>query len=451
MLSRIRQGHAVLIPLSGISDPIFDSSLGHETVTLTLNLLDSFGWPSGELNLKISFEYLLKDIRALGWWQSDMACIVDQQGQYMAHTNMTMKGRHTLGGENDPFEMAIYNKMLSFPSGTVNSQGHPPEMVAGFYKLEQVPWTIILFAKGKNIFATIIRYRNIFAAASLTLIFVVLMLIRRHVCSIVEQIKALSDNAGQVSQGIYGPEVTSESRDEIGQLVVNYNEMVNGLKQRDYIRDSFGRYVDPEFAKSLLEHPDAGRLGGKRREVVLMMSDIRGFTPLAETLSPEVIIRILNQYFSHMIRVIQEHNGIIVDFFGDAILVFFDPLSGEVCDRALCAVQCALKMQASMTDFNRLMRGENLPELSMGVGIHSGPVVVGNIGSKTRAKYGVVGSAVNVTNRIQAKAPRNEVLISDTIFACIKDEVSIVRTINANLRGVEKSMMLRSLQNFLKN
>ncbi|MDD9301802.1 MAG: adenylate/guanylate cyclase domain-containing protein [Desulfobacter sp.] len=436
--------------ISDISDPIFDSDLGQETVTLTLTLVDTLGWPSGELNLKISFDYLLKDILSLGWWQSDMACIVDQQGQYMAHTNMTMKERHTLGGENDPMELAVYEKMNRFPSGTVNSQGHPPKMVAGFHRLEHVPWTIILFAKGSNIFAPIIRYRNMFGAVSLVLIFIVLMLIRRHVCSIVDQIKALSNNAGLVSQGIYGPPVKFESRDEIGQLVVNYNEMVNGLKQRDFIRDFFGRYVDPEFAKSLLEHPDAGRLGGKRREVVLMMSDIRGFTPLAETLSPEVIIRILNRYFSHMIRIIQEYNGIIVDFFGDAILVFFDPLSGQVCGRALCAVQCAVKKQASMADFNRLMTEEKFPELSMGIGINAGPVVVGNIGSKTRAKYGVVGSAVNITSRIQTKALENEVLVSDTIFACIKDEVDINRTINADLKGIENKVTLRSIKNFLR-
>lgn len=225
----------------------------------------------------------------------------------------------------------------------------------------------------------------------------------------------------------------SESSDEIGQLVNYYNEMVEGLKQRDFIRDSFGRYVNPEFARLLLEHPETGRLGGKRREVVLMMSDIRGFTPLAETFSPETIIRILNQYFSYMIQIIQEHNGIIVDFFGDAILVFFDPLSGDLCEKAHEAVHCAARMQAAMAEFNASTQKENLPDLTMGIGINAGPVIVGNIGSKTRAKYGVVGSAVNVTSRIQAKAMENEILISDPVFACIKDRVRITYPYHRNV------------------
>jgi len=429
--------------ISKISKPEFNSDVGHQTVMLTVAASDDRGHLYGHFLIKLSFKYLLKDILKLGWWQSDMACIVNKVGLYMAHTNMAMQGRYILGGENDPLEQAIRRKMEVESFGTVASKGYPPDMIAGFYKLNQVPWTVILFAKGRNILKPIIQYRNAYALGSGALILVILLLIRLHVGKIATQIANLSENAKKVAKGEYGEPVPVTSKDEIGQLVTTYNAMVAGLKERDFIRDSFGRYVDPEFAKYLLKHPDAGNLGGERREVVMMMSDIRGFTALSETLSPEIIIRLLNRYFSYMIAIIQEHNGIIVDFFGDAILVFFDPLSDSVSNTCLCALQCAARMQAEMGHFNRRMTEENLPELSMGIGINAGPVIVGNIGSKTRAKYGIVGSAVNITSRIQAKAKENEVVISDTIFHYTKPQVLITKTFAAQLKGVEEPLTLR--------
>jgi len=295
----------------------------------------------------------------------------------------------------------------------------------------------------------IIQYRNVFALGSAGLIFIILMLIRRHVGEIVSQIKILSRNAKKVAGGEYGSPINVSSKDEIGQLVGNYNDMVKGLIERDFIRDSFGRYVDPEFAKYLLKHPDAGKLGGKRREVVMMMSDIRGFTALSETFSPEIIIRVLNQYFSHMIKIIQEHNGIIVDFFGDAILVFFEPLSGSISDTSICCIQCASRMQFEMAAFNKKMQREKLPVLGMGIGINAGQVIVGNIGSDTRAKYGVVGSAVNITSRIQAEAEKREIIISESVYHYTKDQIQIKKTFSAELKGVEEPMTLRIIENII--
>ena len=204
MMTQKGMAHFKHSRISNISDPEYDADAGHETVTLFLSLIDVEGRKNGQIEIKMSFNYLLKDIIKLGWWQSDMACIVDQKGKYMAHTNMTMKGRHYLGGENDPLELTILKKMDTTPFGTIQSEGHPPDMVAGFYKLEQIPWTIILFAKGKNILKPITNYRNAFALGSAFLIFVVLMLIRRHVGKIVSQIEILSQNARKVAGGEYG-------------------------------------------------------------------------------------------------------------------------------------------------------------------------------------------------------------------------------------------------------
>ncbi|HIJ20450.1 MAG TPA: adenylate/guanylate cyclase domain-containing protein, partial [Deltaproteobacteria bacterium] len=164
------------------------------------------------------------------------------------------------------------------------------------------------------------------------------------------------------------------------------------------------------------------------------------------TLEPEEIIRFLNRYFSHLIQVIQDHQGIIVDFFGDAVLVFFDPFDEPVKPMVGKAVQCAFKMQGSMKDFNREMLSEKLPPLQMGIGINAGEVVVGNIGSETRAKYGIVGSPVNLTQRIQSTAEEGEVVVSDSVYKYIQNDVRVKREFRIMLKGVQDEATLYGVE-----
>jgi class 3 adenylate cyclase len=218
--------------------------------------------------------------------------------------------------------------------------------------------------------------------------------------------------------------------------------MVKGLKERDFISNTFGRYVDQEIARELMRQPEATRLGGEKREVAILISDIRGFTPLSESLNPEAIVSILNRYFSHMIEVIKKHQGIIVDFFGDGVLVFFDPLDGPVAPTIDRAIRCAMEMQNEMEAFNAEMRKGGLPELEMGIGLNAGQVVVGNIGSETRAKYGIVGSAVNLTQRIQEVAKGGEVVISDSIYQYANRYLDMRKSFEIELKGLQQKMKL---------
>jgi adenylate cyclase len=432
--------------IASVSSPRYHADGHGRTVTIHISLFGVSDKPLGDLIIRMDFNFLLKDILALGWWQSDMACIVDETGAYMAHTNMNMTDRRTLGGSGDPLEMAVLEKMNSQPFGTVSLKGHPPDLIAGFYKLEQVPWTIIMFADGHKILGPIVTYRNGLALGVFVLAALVLVLIRFHMCRMVRQIQQLSEKAQAVAEGDYGSPIPEDSRDEIGQLVESFNTMVTGLEERDHIRNSFGRYVDPDFARTLMAHPEAGRMGGVRREAVMLMSDIRGFTNLSETMEPEVIVAILNRYFSHMIEIIRVYQGIIVDFFGDAILVFFDPLDEPTTDTVLRAVRCASRMQSQMPEVNRELEKMDLPELSMGIGIHAGQVVVGNIGSPTRAKYGVVGSAVNITSRIQEQARKEQILVSDAVLEKVKDKVTVRTSVSRNLKGMDQAMTLHVIE-----
>ncbi len=424
-----------------ISNPRFDTSLEGKVVTIAIEILDRQDRAAGTLKIQMGFDFLMAEVAGQEWWKSYKACLVTRDGTYLADADNSTPGRAMMGASGDTFEKKIMARIARERSGTVTSGEFPPKGVAGFYTLEPVPWVLILFGEGETVLAPLILYRNSFFGISMAMVLVIVLLIRKHTRRVVGEIQTLSQKAADVANGRYGSPIPVAGRDEISRLVQNYNKMVDGLKQRDFIRDSFGRYVDPEFARQLMERPEKSRLGGQRRQVVILMSDLRGFTPMAESLDPEITIDVLNRYLSRMIQIIQSHQGIIVDFFGDAILVFFDPLDTPVNRTVQKALACACAMQESMNVVNRDLSSKGLPQLAMGIGMHTGPVVVGNIGSDTRAKYGIVGSAVNITSRIQARAGQGEILVSEDLLELLPD-VGISHSFTAQLKGIQTPMTL---------
>jgi adenylate cyclase len=433
------RGDGGLAPrVANVSPPQFFYPSDHKTVGLTSTLLDGAGHPLGRLNVLMNLDYLMEGVRAAGWLQTYMACLVNDNGTFLAHTSEAMEARHCLGDSQNPLELVLLKEMQQRPYGTV--VGH--KEVIGFHRLQEAPWAIMLHAQEGQIMASILRFRFYYILAGLLCLAVSLVLIRLGVGSMVASIRRISGKAAQVARGDYGEPLEARSQDEIGQLTLSFNDMVAGLKQRDFISNTFGRYVDQEIAAKLLERPEASRLGGEKRQVVIMFSDIRGFTPMAETMSPEATIHLVNGYFSRMVEVLRRHHGIIVDFLGDAILAFFDPLDGPLTPVARSAFQCALDMQQAMPAVNLAGIGQELPPLLMGIGLHAGEVVVGNIGSESRAKYGIVGSAVNLAHRLQAQARGGEVVISQAVYRLIQPEVRITREFEIRLKGIQEPVTL---------
>ena len=284
-----------------------------------------------------------------------------------------------------------------------------------------------------------------FALVACLLVLGTLFFLRR---SIIRPVLSVVEASSRVASGNLETFITPRGRNEISKLVRSFNEMVEGLKQRDFIRETFGRYVDHEVARELLRRPEATRLGGEKREVVILISDIRGFTPLSESLSPEEIISILNHFFSYLIEVIQKYQGIIVDFIGDGVLVFFDPVGGSVDPVAHKALQCAFEMQEKMIHFNAEMKEEGLPEFQIGIGVNAGEVVVGNIGSQSRAKYGIVGSPVNITQRIQSMAKGGNVIISESVHGYLEEDLLIKKSMKVTLKGVQEKVNLYIVEGY---
>jgi len=430
-----------------VTPPSFNQT-GQETVTVISQLKDESGAVVGTLDVSVSFQYLMEGIKALAWWQTDQACLIDEAGRYLAHTEAIMKERKRIGGTDDPFELALLKAITERPFGTVMGPGKPPDQVGGFYRLTYAPWTVVLVAPGGEVLAPIIRLRNIYFVGGLAAILGILLVIRWVVGRMVRSFTEMSGAAERVAKGDYGRPLPVYGQDEIAQLTQSFNTMVEGLKERDFVTNTFGRYVDQEIAQKLMKLPEASRLGGDKREVAILMSDIRGFTRLSETMSPDHIINFLNRYFSQLIEVVQRHQGIIVDFFGDGVLVFFDPLEAPVEPMVLKSVSCAFEMQRAMNRFHDEMKTAGIPEINTGIGVNAGEVVVGNIGSETRAKYGIVGSPVNITHRIQSAAKGGEVVLSESVYRRVSGRMGlkVARSFTVRLKGITGETRLYAVE-----
>jgi adenylate cyclase len=185
-------------------------------------------------------------------------------------------------------------------------------------------------------------------------------------------------------------------------------------RSSELIKKMFGRYLSTEVMNTLLDDPSALELGGEKRKVTIMMTDLRGFTALSERLKPEQVVQMLNSYFEVMVEVILQSNGTINEIIGDALLVIFGAPQ-EMPDRAQRAIACAIEMQNAMAKVNEKNRAAGLPELEMGIGLNETEVIVGNIGSSKRSKYAVVGSGVNMTSRIESYTVGGQILISESV------------------------------------
>lgn len=230
-----------------------------------------------------------------------------------------------------------------------------------------------------------------------------------------------------------------------GQLALKFasdriRALAASLERRgELIRRTFGRYLSDEIVDQLLENPQGLELGGSKRTVTIMMSDLRGFSALAERLDPADVVTILNNYLAAMTEVIARHKGTIDEFIGDAILGLFGAPTTRA-DDARRAVACAIEMQLAMDGVNRFNRERGFPDIEMGIALHTGEVIAGNIGSDKRAKYGVVGTTVNLTSRIETYTVGGQILISEAVLRAAGTEVRVGGQMSVKAKGLKEPL-----------
>jgi class 3 adenylate cyclase len=215
-------------------------------------------------------------------------------------------------------------------------------------------------------------------------------------------------------------------------------------RAHELVRRAFGRYVSEEVAASILQSPEGLELGGEEREVTILMSDLRGFTALTAGQTPQEVIEFLNLYLESMVDVISRYEGTIDEIIGDAILVIFG--APVLCaDHADKAIACALAMQLAMVEVNERLSKRSGLNLEMGIGIHTGRVIVGNVGSLRRTKYAAVGSNVNLAGRIESFSTGGQILISQSTREKVKAPLRVDGQFQVEPKGATRSLQLHEI------
>ncbi len=250
------------------------------------------------------------------------------------------------------------------------------------------------------------------AFALCVLLGISMVIVRRYGSNLTEILDTQLAAMDEISRGNLEKQVPILSSDEFARVAEKTNLMMLGLKERDFCRSSFDKYVSPEISRKILN--DAIAPSGEILDVTILFADLRNFTGFAEKRSPMAVVEMINRYFTEMEGVISNHGGVVLQFIGDEIEAVFGVLetNGNHPNQAVAA---ALAMRAAMQRLNAERRERGEIEIHHGIGIHSGPVLAGNVGSSKRKTYSMLGDTVNLASRLQVlnKKLATDILISD--------------------------------------
>lgn len=231
----------------------------------------------------------------------------------------------------------------------------------------------------------------------------------------------------------------------------SYKYLIEGRK-KEKIQTAMSKYISKDVMQNVVQNIDSIKLGGKRAEVTVLFADIRGFTSISEQLSPVEVTKILNEYFSELVPIIEQHKGILNKFMGDAILAIFgEPIKNE--NHPIDAVKCANTMLKKVKLLQEKWLNEGKPKIEIGIGIATGEAFVGNIGSEERLEYTVIGDTVNTASRIENynKVYRTNFLISEETYLKVQKYVDVIKIREVSIRGKAKKINIYEVLRILDN
>ncbi len=244
--------------------------------------------------------------------------------------------------------------------------------------------------------------------------------------------------------------MTSQDENRLRKAEEEILQLKEALRQKDrFIRFTFGRYLTDEVLEEILSHQDDFSVGGERRNVAIMFADLRQSTELSEQMDPGAFIQMLNHFLGEMIEIINAWQGNILDFVGDAIVaVFGAPRVNEEAEQNAAA--CAVAMQRRMEAVNQWNEERGYPAIAMGIGLHTGEAILGNVGSSTRMKYDMIGRNVNLASRIQGFAEGGQILSSSQFLSAAGDRVIAdeKNTLLVRPKGIREDVLLHPIIGF---
>ena len=272
--------------------------------------------------------------------------------------------------------------------------------------------------------------------------------------SLVEPVKRLLGGTRAVEAGDLEVQILVRTHDELATLAHSFNHMVVGLREKEHIRETFGQYVDPRIVRSLLENRMPAD-GGERQVMSVFFSDLEGFTRLCEGLTPDAAVRFLNRYFSLMSEVVRSQQGIVDKYIGDSVMAFWGPPFTDAADHARLCCIAALEQMARMEAFRAWLPemfgiAHGLPEVNVRMGIASGDVTVGNIGSETSRGYTVIGDTVNLASRLEQanKFYGTRILVSEATRNLAGDTLAFREIDSLRVSGKQEPVRVFELMDY---
>ena len=247
----------------------------------------------------------------------------------------------------------------------------------------------------------------------------------------------LMDASEAIGRGNYSYRLPERRNDEIGFLMSAFNAMAQGLYQKAQVEEAFSRHVAPSIAKEIIENMDELSIGGKHVHASVLFVDIVGFTAISESMPPEGVAKLLNEFYTNINKISKAYNGVIDKFMGDCAMVVFG-IPNEDEEHVFNSIACAVAIQKLMRKQNRLRKQTGLFPISYRIGVNTGEMLAGNMGSTERIQYTVVGDSVNLASRLCAVAPSDKIIITEETYnlAGIRRKIVAHKHERMRIRGI---------------
>ncbi len=422
-----------------VSEPFKSRAFGREVMTLAQPVTGPDGAVIAVITAVFDLQSAMAELAGAARFNaSGYAVIVDGEGDVIGHPDPARIGSRVQSYE------AVQRAWITQGTGSVVGTNLEGRRRLYFYRaikspstLGRQPWVVLAeIDEAEELAALSVVERELLVGIGL-LVIVSLVLAHQTADSIERPLVALKQFAARLGGGDLEARTEVAGADIAGSLAASMTSMAAGLRERDRVKEVFGRYIATQVSERILKGDV--NLGGEARVVTILFSDIRNFTGMAEQMTPQQVVSFLNAYFSEMVEAVFEQGGVLDKFIGDGMMAVFGSL-GDQPDHAARAVRAALRMKALLGKINADRAIVGKPPMSIGIGIHTDEVIVGNIGSTRRLEYTVVGDGVNTSSRVQAlnKEFGTTILITDTTYEAVRDEFTCRPMPDTPIRGKQR-------------
>lgn len=360
----------------------------------------------------------------------------EERNQLLSALNL-MLGKAQSASEDGVFEASLAGN--PYLGQFINIMGPDGAKVADLLQLRSKAGVLKLLSNLRK------NFLMIFSSGLILALLVAFFLSR----TITKPLDSLIAATRQVDRGDLSVHVDVDTRDELGALADSFNDMVKDLKEKERVKGLFGRYLPKAVADKVMAQQGELELGGEQKEVAILFSDIRGFTAISERMSPQALVAMLNDYYTRMIDVLFENGGTLDKTIGDAIMaVFGAPVNDP--DAPMRAIKTALEMQEALKHFNADRLAQNLEPFEIGIGINTGIVVAGNLGSTKQFSYTVIGDEVNLASRMCSVAKKGQIIITEATYRKVKWHFEFNRLEPVMVKNVSQPVQIYEVLGFKK-